>query len=66
MVYRKLQGSACKIFILEFKYFYIFIYGYRYKNYENIIKFNIILNKNKNVLYRICNFHGVPEITVRK
>lgn len=65
MVYRKLQGSACKIFILEFKYFYI-LYGYRYKNYENIIKFNIILNKNKNVLYRICNFHGAPEITVRK
>lgn len=37
MVYRKLQGSACKIFILEFKYFYI-LYGYRYKNYENINK----------------------------
>lgn len=30
MVYRKLQGSACKIFILKFKYFYI-LYGYRYK-----------------------------------
>lgn len=28
------------------------------KNYENIlgIKFKIILNKNKNILYRICNF----------
>lgn len=36
MVYRKLQGSACKIFILEFKYFYI-LYS-RYKNYENINK----------------------------